>query len=146
MSSSFFSLTLQKFGSSRLQIIPLNWRASLTNLGHVSVWNKSIRWHWLLQFCRFTSRFGSVFSQHPFLADPMVFLPHPYHPCMLYFPTFQHRIHGTNGIFTYIDPIEKSTIHVGFHIPFPWILWIHGLIFLHNFHPEIVVSGKKSIA
>ena len=61
------------------------------------------------------------------------FLPHPYHPCMLYFPTFQHRIHGTNGLFTYIDPIEKSTIHVGFHIPFvPWILWIHGLIFLHS--------------
>ena len=33
-----------------------------------------------------------------------------------------HRIHGTNGIFTYMKTIKtyKSTIHVGKYEPFPW--------------------------
>ena len=31
--------------------------------------------------------------------------------------SYPWRIHGTNGLFTYIDPQHKSTIHVGTDVP-----------------------------
>ena len=38
-----------------------------------------------------------------------------------------HSIHACdNGIFTYINAIKKSTVHVSVNIPFiPWMVWVH---------------------